>query len=144
VEIQQRRQLAPHAIPDAWSGSRERSSVRNGRLIEARATACNPCDPRPFNRHTFVVPMGPRGAYPADRAAALSGVPKSTLHYWARQEILVPSLSAEKVKLWSYADLMALRTIYWLRQRKHSPGGARGSTLKHAGGSPGAGRAAGA
>jgi uncharacterized protein (DUF433 family) len=50
-------------------------------------------------------------------------VPKSTLHYWARQEILVPSLSAEKVKLWSYADLMALRTIYWLRQRKHSPGG---------------------
>jgi uncharacterized protein (DUF433 family) len=67
--------------------------------------------------------MGPRGAYPADRAAALSGVPKSTVHYWARQEILVPSLSAEKVKLWSYADLMALRTIYWLRQRKQSPGG---------------------
>jgi uncharacterized protein (DUF433 family) len=67
--------------------------------------------------------MGPRGAYPADRAAALSGVPKSTVHYWARQEILLPSLSAEKVKLWSYADLMALRTIYWLRQRKQSPGG---------------------
>jgi uncharacterized protein (DUF433 family) len=29
---------------------------------------------------------GPRGAYPADRAAALSGVPISTVHYWARQE----------------------------------------------------------
>jgi uncharacterized protein (DUF433 family) len=67
--------------------------------------------------------MGPRGAYPAARAAALSGVPKSTVHYWARQEILVPSLSAERVKLWSYADLMALRTIYWLRQRKQSSGG---------------------
>lgn len=35
----------------------------------------------------------------------------------------MPSLSAERVKLWSYADLMALRTIYWLRQRKQSSGG---------------------
>lgn len=34
------------------------------------------------------------------------------LHYWARQEILVPSVSPERVKLWSYGDLMALRTIY--------------------------------
>ncbi|MGD0839397.1 MAG: DUF433 domain-containing protein, partial [Polyangia bacterium] len=54
----------------------------------------------------------------ADRAAALSGVPKSTIHWWARNEILVPSVSAEKVKLWSYSDLMGLRVIYWLRQRK--------------------------
>jgi uncharacterized protein (DUF433 family) len=58
------------------------------------------------------------GAYTADRAAALSGVPKSTIHWWARNEILVPSVSAEKVKLWSYSDLMGLRVIYWLRQRK--------------------------
>jgi uncharacterized protein (DUF433 family) len=58
------------------------------------------------------------GAYPADRAAALSGVPKSTVHYWARKGYLVPSVSAERVKLWSFADLMALRTIYWLRQPK--------------------------
>jgi uncharacterized protein (DUF433 family) len=64
-----------------------------------------------------------RGAYPAERAAALSGVPLSTVHYWARQEILVPSISPEKVKLWSYADLMGLRTIYWLRQTKKAPGG---------------------
>lgn len=63
--------------------------------------------------------MPPRkGAYPADRAAALSGVPKSTVHYWARKEILVPSVSAERVKLWSYSDLMGLRVIYWLRQPK--------------------------
>lgn len=59
-----------------------------------------------------------RGAYPADRTSALSGVPVSTVHYWAREEILVPSISPSKIKLWSYSDLMALRTIYWLRQRK--------------------------
>jgi uncharacterized protein (DUF433 family) len=62
------------------------------------------------------------GAYTAERAAALSGVPKSTLHYWARQAYLVPSVSAERVKLWSFADLMALRTIYWLRQPKSAEG----------------------
>jgi uncharacterized protein (DUF433 family) len=59
-----------------------------------------------------------RGAYTADRAAALSGVPRSTVHYWARHDVLVPSVSPSKVKLWSYTDLMGLRTIYWLRQRK--------------------------
>jgi len=64
-----------------------------------------------------------RGAYTADRAAALSGVPKSTVHYWARKEYLVPSVSAERVKLWSYADLMGLRTIYWLRQTKRATDG---------------------
>jgi len=41
-----------------------------------------------------------------------------TVHYWARNEILVPSVSPSKVKLWSFADLMGLRTIYWLRKRK--------------------------
>ena len=62
--------------------------------------------------------MGSSGAYTADRAAALSGVPKSTLHWWAREGVLVPSVSATKQRLWSFADLMALRTIYWLRRRK--------------------------
>ncbi len=57
------------------------------------------------------------GAYTAERAAALSGVPKSTVHYWARQGHLVPSV-AQKPRLWSYTDLLALRTIYWLRQPK--------------------------
>jgi uncharacterized protein (DUF433 family) len=66
----------------------------------------------------------PRGAYPADRAAALSGVPLSTVHWWARHEILVPSISAQRVKLWSYPDLLSLRTIYWLRQTKKAPDGA--------------------
>lgn len=58
------------------------------------------------------------GAYPADRAAALAGVPKSTLHYWARTELVVPSVSSSKLKRWSYADLLELRLINWLRQDK--------------------------
>jgi uncharacterized protein (DUF433 family) len=73
--------------------------------------------PRPVGGDTEHV-MEPRGAYTADRAAALSGVPKSTVHYWARHDVLVPSISPERVKLWSFADLMGLRTIYWLRQDK--------------------------
>lgn len=64
-----------------------------------------------------------RGVYTADRAAALSGVPRTTVHYWARKEYLVPSVSAERVKLWSYADLMGLRTIYWMRQPKRASDG---------------------
>jgi uncharacterized protein (DUF433 family) len=62
--------------------------------------------------------MDALGAYTADRAAALSGVPKSTIHWWARNDILVPKVSDTKVKLWSFADLMSIRVIYWLRQRK--------------------------
>jgi uncharacterized protein (DUF433 family) len=67
--------------------------------------------------------MDALGAYSADRAAALSGVPKSTIHWWARNEVLAPSVSASKVKLWSYADLMSLRVVYWLRQRKSTDRG---------------------
>jgi uncharacterized protein (DUF433 family) len=62
--------------------------------------------------------MAPRGAYLADRAAALSGVPRSTVHDWARKDVLVPSISAERTKLWSYGDLMGLRLVYWLRHSK--------------------------
>jgi hypothetical protein len=57
------------------------------------------------------------GAYTTERAAALSGVPKSTVYYWARRGHLLPSVS-QKPLLWSYTDLLALRTIYWLRQPK--------------------------
>lgn len=60
------------------------------------------------------------GAYAAERAAALSGVPKSTVYYWARKGHLIPTVSSvpRKPLLWSYTDLLALRTIYWLRQPK--------------------------
>jgi uncharacterized protein (DUF433 family) len=68
--------------------------------------------------------MEPTGAYNADRASALSGVPRSTIHYWSRHGLLAPAVSPERVKLWSYADLMGLRIIYWLRQRKTDARGA--------------------
>jgi uncharacterized protein (DUF433 family) len=60
-------------------------------------------------------------AYTADRAAALAGVPLSTLHYWSRSGIWVPSVSSERVKRWSYSDLLALRLIDWLRRDKPDP-----------------------
>lgn len=60
------------------------------------------------------------GCYEAARAAALAGVPLSTVYDWARKEIVVPSISDERPKLWSYADLMALRIVYWLRHPKGS------------------------
>jgi len=46
------------------------------------------------------------GCYEAPRAAALSGVPVSTVYYWARTRVVVPTVSPERKKLWSYADLM--------------------------------------
>lgn len=58
------------------------------------------------------------GCYEARRAAALSGVPVSTVYLWARREIVVPSVSPSRQKLWSYADLMALRIVHWLRHPK--------------------------
>lgn len=50
-------------------------------------------------------------------------MPRSTVHYWAREGVLVPSVSAERRRLWSYADLMGLRLIYWLRHGKRSTEG---------------------
>ena len=58
------------------------------------------------------------GCYEAARASALSGVPKSTVYLWARNGLVTPSVSPTRVKLWSYADLMALRIVYWLRHPK--------------------------
>ena len=58
------------------------------------------------------------GCYDGHRTAALSGVPVSTIYYWARQGIVIPTVSPNKQKLWSYADLMALRIVYWLRHPK--------------------------
>ena len=63
------------------------------------------------------------GCYEASRASALSGVPKSTVYLWARNGLVSPSVSPTRVKLWSYADLMALRIVYWLRHPKSKSGG---------------------
>lgn len=59
------------------------------------------------------------GVYSADRASALTGVPKSTVYYWARKGHVVPSASPQDPKLWSFQDLLALRVVYWLRQPKN-------------------------
>lgn len=58
------------------------------------------------------------GCYDGTRAAALAGVPVSTVYLWARSGIVEPSVSPTRIKLWSYADLMALRIVYWLRHPK--------------------------
>ena len=58
------------------------------------------------------------GCYEGVRAAALSGVPVSTVYLWARSGVVTPSVSPTRIKLWSYADLMALRVVYWLRHPK--------------------------
>ncbi len=62
------------------------------------------------------------GAYTANRAAALSGVPKTTLHYWARNGILIPNVSHTRIRLWSHSDLIRLRCIDWLRREKLQEG----------------------
>ncbi len=68
--------------------------------------------------------MDETGAYTAERASALSGVPQSTIRWWANHDVLVPSVSRSKVALWSYRDLMSIRVLYWLRRRKTTTAGA--------------------
>jgi uncharacterized protein (DUF433 family) len=58
------------------------------------------------------------GCYEADRASALSGVPVSTVYDWARKGVVAPTMSDVRPKRWSYADLMALRIVHWLRHPK--------------------------
>jgi DNA-binding transcriptional MerR regulator/uncharacterized protein (DUF433 family) len=58
------------------------------------------------------------GHYEAIRAAALAGVPLSTLYHWARDGVVTPSISATREKLWSYRDLLTLRLVRWLRTDK--------------------------
>ena len=72
------------------------------------------------------------GCYDARRTAALSGVPRSTVYDWARKGVVVPSISPEREKLWSYADLMALRIVSWLRHPKRLDGDLRpASAMPH-------------
>lgn len=58
------------------------------------------------------------GCYEAPRAAALSGVPTRTVYDWAAKGVVTPTISPVQEKLWSYADLMALRIVAWLRRPK--------------------------
>ena len=59
-----------------------------------------------------------RGVYDARRAAALAGVSMSALHRWAREGTYAPSVGSTGCpRLWSWADLLALRALDWLRRR---------------------------
>lgn len=60
------------------------------------------------------------GCYEAWRAAALAGVPTRTVYHWASTGLVVPSVSPVREMLWSYADLVALRVVAWLRSKKHT------------------------
>ena len=75
------------------------------------------------NRHAFSARARAafEGCYEGPRAAALSGVAVSTVYRWARSGVVEPSVSSKRVKLWSYADLLALRIVYWLRHTKSGP-----------------------
>jgi DNA-binding transcriptional MerR regulator len=57
-------------------------------------------------------------AYEPRIASALSGATRSQLDYWRRQELLVPEVSATRPVLFSFRDLIALRTFVYLREQR--------------------------
>lgn len=72
-----------------------------------------------------------RGVYDTRRAAALSGVPASTLHYWARTGLYTPSISPRpRTRLWSWSDLLALRALDWFRKGDDDRARARVADLR--------------
>lgn len=62
--------------------------------------------------------MRPRGRYVAARASHLSGVPQRTVYHWAKEGVLVPDFPAVRPKLWSYRDLVYLRLLARMRERR--------------------------
>jgi uncharacterized protein (DUF433 family) len=62
-----------------------------------------------------------RGRYQAERASQLSGVPRTTVYYWAREGLLVPDHYHLHPKSWSYRDLVLLRMFAWLRLKGMAP-----------------------
>jgi uncharacterized protein (DUF433 family) len=63
----------------------------------------------------------PRGRYPAERAAQLSGIPRSTLYDWQRAEVYVPDFAGGSPMAWSYRDLVFVRVLAWLRNDVRTP-----------------------
>lgn len=82
--------------------------------------------------HDWLMEPG-RGVYDTHRAAALSGVPASTLHYWARTGLYTPSISpGPRTRLWSWSDLLALRALDWFRKGDEQRAKARVVELREA------------
>lgn len=57
------------------------------------------------------------GAYTAAEAAELTGVPRSTIHYWVRTGLIEPSVSLARPMLFSFIDLRDLVVIDRLRRQ---------------------------
>ena len=53
--------------------------------------------------------------FPADLTMALTGVTKHQLTNWRRTGLLIPEVSTERPPLYSFRDLVALRTVAKLR-----------------------------
>lgn len=68
---------------------------------------------RSLLRHAL---RSPRGRYQAERTAHLSGVPRSTIYDWAREQVLVPDYKNASPMMWSYRDLVFLRLLARMRQ----------------------------
>lgn len=63
----------------------------------------------------------PRGRYAAERAAQLSGIPRSTLYDWQRAGVYVPDFAGGSPMAWSYRDLVFVRVLAWLRNDIKTP-----------------------
>lgn len=57
-------------------------------------------------------------AFETRLAAALSGATIRQLSYWRQQNILVPEISPRRVVLYSFRDVVALRTVTYLRDSR--------------------------
>jgi uncharacterized protein (DUF433 family)/DNA-binding transcriptional MerR regulator len=57
-------------------------------------------------------------AYDQRVAAALSGATQGRLNYWRKTRVLVPELSDSRPVLYSFRDLVALRTAVYLRNER--------------------------
>lgn len=56
-------------------------------------------------------------SYPLDLASVLTGATTAQLRGWKRSGVLVPEDRGEKPMLYSYRDLVALRSLVYLRAR---------------------------
>ncbi len=70
----------------------------------------------PEHRAVMYALRHPRGRYLAERAAQLSGIPRSTLYEWRRLGVYAPDFEGANPLAWSYRDLIFLRLLAWLRQ----------------------------
>jgi hypothetical protein len=59
----------------------------------------------------------PRARYSAERAAQLSGIPRSTIYDWQRATVYRPDFYRASPMMWSYRDLIYLRLLAWLRSQ---------------------------